>query len=41
MSRAPAAPPADLFTRHGGLGYMQFCSDCHLNAGTVETGRCA
>ena len=30
---APAAPPADLFTSRGGLGYMQFCSDCHRSDG--------
>jgi thiosulfate dehydrogenase len=30
---AEAAPPKDLFTSRGGLGYMQFCSDCHRSDG--------
>ncbi|QJI13700.1 c-type cytochrome [Pseudomonas sp. ADAK22] len=33
VARAPAAPPADLFTNRGGLGYLQFCSDCHRSDG--------
>ena len=33
VARAPAAPPADLFTSRGGLGYLQFCSDCHRSDG--------
>ena len=28
-----AAAPADLFTSRGGLGYAQFCSDCHRQDG--------
>lgn len=27
--RATAIPPANLFTTRGGLGYVQFCVDCH------------
>lgn len=38
VARAPAAPPADLFTRRGGLGYMQFCSDCHRSDGAGVKG---
>ncbi|KTC40454.1 cytochrome C [Pseudomonas sp. ABAC61] len=30
---APAAPPSNLFTSRGGLGYAQFCSDCHRQDG--------
>ena len=26
---APAAPPATLYSSRGGLGYTQFCADCH------------
>jgi thiosulfate dehydrogenase len=26
---ASAAPPASLYTTRGGLGYLQFCTDCH------------
>lgn len=26
---APAEPPATLFSSRGGLGYTQFCADCH------------
>ncbi len=34
---AAAEPPADLFTTRGGLGYMQFCTDCHRpNGGGVK-----
>lgn len=29
----PAAPPSNLFTSRGGLGYAQFCSDCHRQDG--------
>lgn len=35
---APAAPPADLFSSRGGLGYMQFCSDCHRSDGAGVKG---
>ncbi|UHH29107.1 c-type cytochrome [Pseudomonas veronii] len=38
VARAPAAPPADLFTSRGGLGYMQFCSDCHRSDGAGVKG---
>lgn len=31
--RAPAAPPATLYTTRGGLGYAQFCIDCHRHDG--------
>ncbi|WP_347901457.1 c-type cytochrome [Pseudomonas purpurea] len=27
--RTPTEPPAALFTSRGGLGYTQFCADCH------------
>ncbi|WP_017480066.1 c-type cytochrome [Pseudomonas sp. PAMC 26793] len=33
VAQEPAAPPKDLFTSRGGLGYMQFCSDCHRSDG--------
>ena len=33
VAHEPAAPPKDLFTSRGGLGYMQFCSDCHRSDG--------
>lgn len=33
VAHGPAAPPADLFSSRGGLGYMQFCSDCHRSDG--------
>ncbi len=34
---ASAEPPAKLFTTAGGLGYAQFCTDCHrLNGGGVK-----
>ncbi|QYX47490.1 c-type cytochrome [Pseudomonas tussilaginis] len=29
VALTPAAPAADLFSSRGGLGYTQFCSDCH------------
>ncbi|PWB36121.1 cytochrome C [Pseudomonas sp. SDI] len=29
VAQAPAAPPATLFSSRGGLGYTQFCADCH------------
>ncbi|MBK5536925.1 c-type cytochrome [Pseudomonas sp. TH05] len=29
----PAAPPSNLFSSRGGLGYAQFCSDCHRQDG--------
>ncbi len=33
----PAAAPAKLFTTAGGLGYLQFCADCHRqDAGGVK-----
>lgn len=35
---APAAPPADLFSSRGGLGYTQFCSDCHRTDGAGVPG---
>lgn len=38
VAHAPAAPPADLFTSRGGLGYMQFCSDCHRSDGAGVKG---
>ena len=38
VAPAPAAPPADLFTSRGGLGYMQFCSDCHRSDGAGVKG---
>jgi thiosulfate dehydrogenase len=38
VARAPAAPPADLFSSRGGLGYMQFCSDCHRSDGAGVKG---
>ncbi|MCF5229780.1 c-type cytochrome, partial [Pseudomonas sp. PA-5-4H] len=38
VAQAPAAPPADLFTSRGGLGYMQFCSDCHRSDGAGVKG---
>lgn len=31
--RAPAAAPATLYTTRGGLGYAQFCIDCHRHDG--------
>lgn len=33
VAHEPAAAPKDLFTSRGGLGYMQFCSDCHRSDG--------
>ncbi|VVO70747.1 hypothetical protein PS887_01282 [Pseudomonas fluorescens] len=33
VAHEPVAPPKDLFTNRGGLGYMQFCSDCHRSDG--------
>ena len=38
VAQAPAAPPVDLFTSRGGLGYMQFCSDCHRGDGAGVKG---
>jgi thiosulfate dehydrogenase len=38
VAHVPAAPPADLFTSRGGLGYMQFCSDCHRSDGAGVKG---
>lgn len=32
-ARAPAEPPSALFTSRGGLGYAQFCADCHRQDG--------
>jgi len=32
------AKPADLFTSRGGLGYVQFCVDCHRQDGTGVPG---
>ena len=37
--RATAAPvPTNLFTTRGGLGYVQFCVDCHRQDGTGVKG---
>ena len=37
--RAAAAPvPANLFTTRGGLGYVQFCVDCHRQDGAGVKG---
>lgn len=33
VALTPAAPPSNLFTSRGGLGYAQFCSDCHRQDG--------
>lgn len=33
VAHEPAAPPKELFNSRGGLGYMQFCSDCHRSDG--------
>lgn len=33
-SVATAKVPGDLYTTKGGLGYVQFCSDCHRQDGT-------
>ncbi len=36
LAKAPAAEskvPADLYTSAGGLGYLQFCNDCHRSDG--------
>ncbi|TDF82761.1 c-type cytochrome [Pseudomonas sp. H9] len=33
VALTPATPPADLFSSRGGLGYTQFCSDCHRTDG--------
>lgn len=33
VAEAPKTVPTDLFTSRGGLGYMQFCSDCHRSDG--------
>jgi len=38
VAQAPAVPPADVFTSRGGLGYMQFCSDCHRSDGAGVKG---
>ncbi len=38
VAQAPAAPPVDLFTSRGGLGYIQFCSDCHRSDGAGVKG---
>lgn len=38
VALAPATPPADLFTSRGGLGYLQFCSDCHRSDGAGVKG---
>ena len=38
-ARATAAPvPTNLFTTRGGLGYVQFCVDCHRQDGTGVNG---
>jgi thiosulfate dehydrogenase len=38
VALAPAAPPDDLFSSRGGLGYTQFCSDCHRTDGAGVEG---
>ncbi|MNF73974.1 Alcohol dehydrogenase cytochrome c subunit precursor [compost metagenome] len=38
VALTPAAPPADLFSSRGGLGYTQFCSDCHRTDGAGVPG---
>lgn len=32
-AKGPSAPAANLFSSRGGLGYAQFCSDCHRQDG--------
>ncbi|WP_314385159.1 c-type cytochrome [Pseudomonas brenneri] len=38
VAKGPAELPKDLFTSRGGLGYMQFCSDCHRSDGAGVKG---
>lgn len=38
VAKAPAAVPDDLFSSRGGLGYTQFCSDCHRSDGAGVKG---
>ena len=33
MTMPPPALPPDLYTTRGGLGYVQFCADCHRHDG--------
>lgn len=37
-SVAPLPVPDDLFSSRGGLGYLQFCSDCHRSDGSGVPG---
>ena len=38
VERTPAPAPDNLFTSRGGLGYTQFCSDCHRPDGAGVAG---
>jgi thiosulfate dehydrogenase len=38
VERTPAPAPDNLFTTRGGLGYTQFCSDCHRPDGAGVAG---
>ncbi|MDE7952232.1 cytochrome C, partial [Escherichia coli] len=37
-SERPLAAPVDLYSSRGGLGYAQFCSDCHRKDGSGVPG---
>lgn len=38
VALAPTTAPTDLFSSRGGLGYTQFCSDCHRTDGAGVPG---
>lgn len=38
VALAPTSAPTDLFSSRGGLGYTQFCSDCHRTDGAGVPG---
>ncbi|WP_312404803.1 c-type cytochrome [Pseudomonas rhodesiae] len=38
VAKAPVDVPDDLFSSRGGLGYTQFCSDCHRSDGAGVKG---